>query len=194
MASATMSASSQSESEAGVDCPVASATKSTVVFVGLTDDDIASLDSVFRQCDHILHIDSEWTFIARPAPAAAYATLESSVSIIICDADMSAGVWREMLERLSLLTDPPLLILASRLADERLWAEALNLGAWDVLAKPFDRTEAARTVAVAWQHWHARRDVLSPPGPEPLTSESPAANRRWKGTVYGNPGDAAREM
>jgi len=36
--------------------------------------------------------------------------------------------------------------VTSRLADERLWAEALNLGAYDVLAKPFDSTEAMRVV------------------------------------------------
>ena len=39
------------------------------------------------------------------------------------------------------------------LADERLWAEALNLGAYDVLAKPFGRTEAMRVVAAAWRAW-----------------------------------------
>ena len=31
----------------------------------------------------------------------------------------------------------PLVIVASHLADDQLWAEALNLGAHDVLAKPF---------------------------------------------------------
>jgi DNA-binding response OmpR family regulator len=39
------------------------------------------------------------------------------------------------------LTDPPLLIVSSRLADEHLWAEALNLGVFDVLAKPFQSEE-----------------------------------------------------
>ena len=53
----------------------------------------------------------------------------------------------------SLLPDPPLLIVTSRLADERLWAEALNLGAWDVLAKPFAAEETIRIVSVARQHW-----------------------------------------
>jgi len=64
-----------------------------------------------------------------------------------------------MLHRISLLADPPLLILTSRLADERLWAESLNLGAWDVLPKPFQAGEAVRIVAAAWQHWQSRHDV-----------------------------------
>jgi DNA-binding response OmpR family regulator len=35
------------------------------------------------------------------------------------------------------------------LADDYLWSEALNLGAYDVLAKPFDVEEVVRTVDAA---------------------------------------------
>ena len=57
------------------------------------------------------------------------------------------------------LPDPPFLIVASRLADERLWAEALNLGAYDVLAKPFDSTEVTRIVGMAWLRWKDRHAI-----------------------------------
>ena len=67
--------------------------------------------------------------------------------------------WREILEHISGLRDPPLLIVTSRLADDYLWAEALNLGAYDVLAKPFHAAEVTRTVSLALQHWQDR-DVL----------------------------------
>jgi hypothetical protein len=33
---------------------------------------------------------------------------------------------------------PPLLVVTSRLADDRLWWEALNLGGYNVLAKPLN--------------------------------------------------------
>ena len=66
-----------------------------------------------------------------------------------------------MLDHISLLPDPPLLIVTSRLADERLWAEALNLGAWDVLARPFDEDEVSRIVSVAGQHWQDRTASIS---------------------------------
>ena len=52
------------------------------------------------------------------------------------------------------LPNAPSLIVASRLADDRLWGEALNLGAWDVLAKPFDPTEVIRSLHSAWRRWH----------------------------------------
>jgi FixJ family two-component response regulator len=66
-----------------------------------------------------------------------------------------------MLDHLTLLPYPPLLIVTSRLADERLWAEALNLGAWDVLAKPFEQDEVIRIVSVACQHWQDRHGVYN---------------------------------
>jgi DNA-binding response OmpR family regulator len=51
------------------------------------------------------------------------------------------------------MAHPPLFIISSRLADERLWAEALNLGAYDVLAKPFDAREVLHAFSRALRHW-----------------------------------------
>ena len=41
------------------------------------------------------------------------------------------------------------LVVTSRIADEWLWAEVLNLGGYDVLAQPFDREEVTRVVRSA---------------------------------------------
>jgi DNA-binding response OmpR family regulator len=73
--------------------------------------------------------------------------------VVVCERDLTPGSWRDVLEQVTILPDPPSLVVTSRLADERLWAEALNLGAYDVLIKPFDRTEAMRVVAAAWRAW-----------------------------------------
>jgi len=88
--------------------------------------------------------------------SALLALREVLIPIVICDCDVSSGTWREMWGHLSLLPDPPQLIVTSRLADDRLWTEALNLGAWDVLAKPFDADEVIRIVEIACQHWQDR--------------------------------------
>ena len=48
---------------------------------------------------------------------------------------------------------PPKLIVTCRLADERLWAEVLNLGGFDVLAQPFYAREVVRSVNSACSHW-----------------------------------------
>jgi DNA-binding NtrC family response regulator len=73
--------------------------------------------------------------------------------VVICERDLPPGSWKDVLEQVTILPDPPSLIVTSRLADERLWAEALNLGAYDVLAKPFDSMEAMRVVGAAWRAW-----------------------------------------
>ena len=41
------------------------------------------------------------------------------------------------------------MIVSSRLADDCLWAEVLNLGGYDLLAKPFAAAEVSRVVKMA---------------------------------------------
>ena len=57
------------------------------------------------------------------------------IGVVICERDLSPGSWVDMLKEGRLLPNAPSLIVTSRLADDKLWAEALNLGAYDVLAK-----------------------------------------------------------
>jgi DNA-binding NtrC family response regulator len=79
------------------------------------------------------------------------------ISVVLCERDLSPGAWTDLLEHLNDVPHAPTVIVASRLANEQIWAEALNPGAWDVLAKPFERTEVLRTIGVAWHHWNNQR-------------------------------------
>jgi DNA-binding response OmpR family regulator len=47
------------------------------------------------------------------------------------------------------------------LADERLWAEVLNLGAYDLLAKPFDVREVLHAVTTACRRREAQQGIAS---------------------------------
>ena len=127
----------------------------TVLFVNSNDEDCVSLERILK---------SDWTVIASATISSALSVLrEIKLPIVLFDAGLASGTWREMLEHTSRLPDPPLLIVTSRLADDYLWAEALNLGAWDVLAKPFDAEEVIRIVRSAWQHWQARHELHANP-------------------------------
>ena len=77
---------------------------------------------------------------------------ENPAAVVITERDLSRGNWKDVLEAMGSMPSPPLLIVISRLADEHLWAEALNLGAYDVLAKPLDHTEIARVLNLAMNH------------------------------------------
>jgi DNA-binding response OmpR family regulator len=63
------------------------------------------------------------------------------VSVIICESVLEDGTWRDLLDQSCACADGPPLIVTSRLADEYLWSEVLNLGGYDVLAKPFSDRE-----------------------------------------------------
>ena len=75
---------------------------------------------------------------------------QNQIPIVISESNLLPGTWKDMLARIKLLPRPPLLIVTSRHADEYLWTEALNLGAYDVVAKPFDPHELIGIVSLAW--------------------------------------------
>ena len=89
------------------------------------------------------------------------------IFLVLCECDSNPGTWIDWLEYLESLPTPPLLIVTSRLADERLWAEVLNLGAWDVLAKPFDDGEVLRTVQSTLLHYRYSAEVIPKPSSLP---------------------------
>ncbi len=141
----------------------------TLLSVGLIDEDHASLEDFLKcsQCD--LRAECEFKLNACPNLASALAAMRKDrVPVVVCESDLQPGTWKEVLEELNTLADPPFLIVTSRLADERLWAEALNLGAYDVLAKPFDRTEVTRIVSSAWLRWKSRHGIPGGVGGEEM--------------------------
>ena len=79
------------------------------------------------------------------------------IAVVLCERDLPPGSYRNVLEHINMRPNAPSMIVVSRLADEQLWAEALNLGAWDVLATPFDRNEVLRAVASGCRHWRGLR-------------------------------------
>jgi DNA-binding response OmpR family regulator len=79
------------------------------------------------------------------------------VGVVIAERDLPGGTWKDVLGQLASLPTPPLLIVTSPQADNFLWAEVLNLGGWDVLAKPFYRAEMSRVVQLAGARWQMRR-------------------------------------
>ena len=72
------------------------------------------------------HMTASW----HPTHEAALVFLrEQLVGVVISDAEVPDGSWKDLLKSLSDFEPSPNLIVSSRLADDRLWAEVLNLGA-----------------------------------------------------------------
>lgn len=126
----------------------------TVLSVTALEDDQTSLSKIFDRWPATVCPDVHWNLRTRSSVETAVSVLEhDEIAILLCDSDSKSDLWRELLLKCENLKHPPCLIVTSREADERLWAEALNLGAYDVLAKPFDVTEVTRTLSRAVRHW-----------------------------------------
>jgi DNA-binding NtrC family response regulator len=78
---------------------------------------------------------------------------EDPVPVVLCQQDLPDGPWTELLDAAERLRKPPHLIVWSRHADNRLWAEVLNLGGIDVLATPFRVAEVVHAVRMAVLRW-----------------------------------------
>ena len=80
---------------------------------------------------------------------------------MICEDPLPDGSWRDVLQAVQVLGTPPALIVTSRLADNRLWAEVLNLGGYDVLGQPLRAQEVMWAVQGAHRQWRtvAERDT-----------------------------------
>jgi DNA-binding NtrC family response regulator len=77
----------------------------------------------------------------------------SPAPVVLCEESLPDATWKDLLADVVSMPDNPVLIVTSHLADDVLWAEVLNLGAYDLLMKPFDTTEVFRVVSLAWRHW-----------------------------------------
>ncbi len=79
--------------------------------------------------------------------------------VVLCEENLPDGDWRDIFALAETLSHPPHVIVLSRTADEKLWAEVLNRGGYDVLAKPLQAAEVLRAIGVAWRGWMDCRRV-----------------------------------
>jgi hypothetical protein len=111
------------------------------------------------------------------------------VPVLLCERDHADGNWEDLLKATARLPAPPNLIVFSRLADESLWAQVLNLGGFDVLMTPFEAEEVLRVTFAAWSHWEcdfgartakeAAGRGLAPGGNREIRTRSSAAGAGW---------------
>lgn len=72
-------------------------------------------------------------------------------AVIVCERDVPDGSWYDLADRNSAL------VVVSRQADDALWSNVLNRGGYDVLQKPFQRSEVTRVLGMAWRNTFSRR-------------------------------------
>ena len=129
-----------------------------VLSISPMDEDHFFLQGIFNHLQSTLYRSRTFTVNSCATLASGLTALrQRQFEVVVCERDLPPGSWKDVLDQVTILPDPASLIVTSRLADARLWAEALNLGAFDVLAKPFDSAEATRVVGAAWRAWGGQR-------------------------------------
>jgi DNA-binding NtrC family response regulator len=135
-----------------------------VLSISPNEEDHTVLKGIFKAAEWRLYSEAKWHLHPVLTLQSATTVLQQiRIPLVLCDTDLSSGGWREIVAQTAALPDFPLVIVSSRMADADLWAEALNLGAYDVLAKPFDAQEVTRILSLAWLHWTATRKPTAEP-------------------------------
>jgi DNA-binding response OmpR family regulator len=118
-------------------------------------------DDAIQICDMLR--ESSWEVLSAWSLQQAMALLDDNpVAVVICERDLPDGCWRDLLYVPSQPGQAPALVVTSRLADERLWAEVLNEGGFDVIPKPLCEWDVRWVLASAsrqhqQQHLRVRR-------------------------------------
>jgi DNA-binding NtrC family response regulator len=79
---------------------------------------------------------------------------ENDYQALLTEASLPDGNWLDVLHLAREYPQELQVLVTSPQADARLWAEALNLGVYDVLAQPFYEPEVRRILSNACQHRH----------------------------------------
>jgi DNA-binding NtrC family response regulator len=121
------------------------------MFSGIAEPKVRILSVSANRDDHLAlnrMIDHKcWELQTASTCRSAVRRLDRNIAVIFSECSLPDGTWKDIRNRIVQMDKPPQLIVTSRLADAYLWSEVLNLGGFDVLAKPLIEWEVRRTLA-----------------------------------------------
>ena len=92
------------------------------------------------------------TIAARTYREAVAAASKNVIAVIFCEHALHDGDWKDLLSRMVTIPEPPPLVVIAEPSDRPVWADAISLGAYDVIAQPLDKREAAHVISRAVAH------------------------------------------
>ena len=113
-----------------------------------------------RRSELLRHLDGKNLQIflaATMTEAVTKLTGETFFDLLLVDADLVDGSWHDLLRILVGSRMPCEMIVCSRFADEALWADVLQCGAYDLLVEPYESQEVHRIVENAIESQYMRR-------------------------------------
>ncbi len=77
--------------------------------------------------------------------------------LLLVDAELPDGSWRDLIPLLVSSNPPCEMVVCSRNGDERLWAEAIQCGAFDLISEPYEQQEVIRIIQSALEGQYMRQ-------------------------------------
>ena len=116
--------------------------RSRILFVSRHPDDARCLSRMLQslpfRIDHVETLQQARTKLQ-----------EVEYGVVLTDASLADGKWLDVIHLVREYPHEMEVIVTDEQADARLWAEALNLGAYDLLAQPFYEPEVRRILSNA---------------------------------------------
>ena len=111
-------------------------------------------------------------YVANSLQGASSLLQSTAPFLVLTETELPIGSWKDVLDAVHLLSVPPSLVVSSKGADDYLWAEALNLGAFDVLATPLNLTEVTHVFKSAWLRHKQRIEPKMRTNISPIPAEA----------------------
>ncbi len=102
--------------------------------------------------------DSGWSIRESKAIVRLADAIDSAwMGVLLTDYTLPDGNWRTAMAVAKKVAFACETVVTSRIADERMWAEVLNLGAFDLIPQPIDPADALGLCTGAWRRVKSTR-------------------------------------
>lgn len=88
---------------------------------------------------------------------------ESKAPIVLCDRELPATDWRDVIQMMVSSEHRAYAILVSKVADDYLWNEVIRRGGHDLLATPLRGEDVLRAIRLGWSYWSSSMRVQPMP-------------------------------
>jgi DNA-binding NtrC family response regulator len=127
--------------------------RSRILFLSGRQNDSRQLSEMLHGLPLIMHS-------AESLKQAGTRLCQHEYQLILAEASLPDGTWLDVLHLVRNCPHEIQVVVTSPQADAAFWAEALNLGVYDVLAQPFYEPEVRRILTNACEHRrHAARGL-----------------------------------
>ena len=111
---------------------------------------------------HLVSLDATVLTAGSCGDAARVLYDEPEVRLVVTDLVLPDGSWFDVLNRVGDARSDAAVVVAARVADERLWTQVLEAGGFDLLVEPYQGREVQRILAAATTpHLHHRLAAAS---------------------------------